>query len=102
MREIPGFVNGFPTKTCCHNHVTFRIYLRSGITKMLFMKRLLIAGFLIISSATILAVTSTRVKNEDCQQKSCCMKKCKTDPKLDSRTDNIFWEPMGRLMVITP
>jgi hypothetical protein len=66
------------------------------------MKRLLIAGFLVIISATILAVTSKPFGKHDCRQKVCCMKKCSTNQNKNPQTDYIFWEPMGRLMMVTP
>jgi hypothetical protein len=65
------------------------------------MKRLLIAGFLIITSITILAITSRPLKKEDCSQKICCMKKCKEEQSKSFKTDYIFWEPIGRLMIVT-
>jgi hypothetical protein len=64
------------------------------------MKPLLPAIFLLITSATILGVTHKTIKKQECRQKICCMKKCNKMEKKNVRTDYIFWDPIGRLMMI--
>lgn len=61
------------------------------------MKRLLIAGFSIISIVTLAAVAGKQQTGEPCPEKVCCKQ---APAKQEHRTDYIFWQPVNRLMTV--
>jgi hypothetical protein len=66
----------------------------------LFMKRFFIILFVAITSIAILGLAKTTSVKENCSRNICCVKKCKKDQSKSPKTDYIFWEPIGRLIMV--
>lgn len=71
-----------------------------NLSKPLFMKRLLIATFLVICSITIFAIADQPARN-NCEKKKVCCKKNRSVPSQDIKPDYIFWQPLNKLMFIS-
>jgi len=72
----------------------------------LFMKRSLIALTLVIGSVGMLALANKgmQAKKQACPENVCCKQKPDAPAKAverGSKTDFLFWEPVGRLMLVT-
>ncbi|MCE3282049.1 MAG: hypothetical protein K0Q66_786 [Chitinophagaceae bacterium] len=65
------------------------------------MKRLLIAGFLLIISMAVLAVTASNTRKNDCPRETgvCGTRKCEQSPAMERDRQQFFWEPVSRMMI---